>query len=98
MLEYNLDDAEALLERNLNAAKKSVETVEEDLGFLRDQTTTIEVNMARIYNWDVKRRQSQQPSISKSWWRHYVSNCRFKRYRYLVTYIPSYFTLYSALL
>ena len=72
MLEYNLDDAEALLERNLSAARKSLETVEEDLGFLRDQTTTIEVNMARIYNWDVKRRQSQQASTSKSWWRHSV--------------------------
>ena len=71
MLEYNLDDAEALLERNLSAARKSLETVEEDLSFLRDQTTTIEVNMARIYNWDVKRRQSQ-PSTSKSWWRHSV--------------------------
>jgi len=31
--------------------------VEDDLGFLRDQTTTTEVSMARVYNWDVKRRQ-----------------------------------------
>ena len=66
MLEYNLEDAEALLERNLSAAHKTLETVEDDLGFLRDQTTTIEVNMARIYNWDVKRRQSQQASTSQT--------------------------------
>jgi len=26
------------------------------LGFLRDQTTTTEVSMARVYNWNVKRR------------------------------------------
>lgn len=68
MLEYNLDDAEALLKKNQEVAIKSLEQVEEDLGFIRDQTTTIEVNMARVYNWDVKRRQaatsSQQTSAS----------------------------------
>ncbi len=68
MLEYNLDDAEALLERNLSAARRSLTHVEDDLGFLRDQTTTVEVNMARIYNWDVKRRQttSQTPGAASS--------------------------------
>ena len=45
MLEYSLDDAQALLQRNLEAAKKSLEQVEEDLGFIRDQTTTIEVSI-----------------------------------------------------
>ena len=45
MLEYNLDDADALLSRNLDAATKSLATVEEDLGFLRDQTTTTEVSI-----------------------------------------------------
>jgi prefoldin subunit 5 len=60
MLEYSLDDAVALLNKNKEAAFKSLSQVEEDLGFLRDQTTTVEVNMARVYNWDVKRRQSEQ--------------------------------------
>jgi len=63
MLEYSLDDAEALLNKNREAAVKSLTQVEEDLGFLRDQTTTIEVNMARVYNWDVKRRQAEQKSV-----------------------------------
>jgi len=45
MLEYNLDDAQALLERNLSAATKSLNQAEDDLGFLRDQTTTIEVSI-----------------------------------------------------
>nr|ACV72070.1 von Hippel-Lindau-binding-like protein [Phragmatopoma lapidosa] len=58
MLEYNLDDAQALLKKNCDAAITSLETVDKDLGFLRDQVTTIEVNMARVYNWDVKRRQA----------------------------------------
>ena len=60
MLEYTLDDAEALLTKNFTAAEKSLKTVDADLNFLKDQTTTIEVNMARVYNWDVKRRQAEK--------------------------------------
>jgi len=64
MLEYTIDDAEALLTKNLAAAIKSLDQVDEDLGFLRDQITTVEVNMARVYNWDVKRRQAAQGTSS----------------------------------
>jgi len=60
MLEYSLDEAQALLEKNLSQAKQALETVEEDLGFLRDQTTTTEVSIARVYNYDVKRRQAEK--------------------------------------
>uniref|UniRef100_A0A3Q3AZ09 Prefoldin subunit 3 n=1 Tax=Kryptolebias marmoratus TaxID=37003 RepID=A0A3Q3AZ09_KRYMA len=56
MLEYDIDEAQALLEKNLSTASRNLETLEEDLDFLRDQFTTTEVNMARVYNWDVKRR------------------------------------------
>jgi len=45
MLEYTLDDAELLLTKNHSAALKSLEVVDNDLGFLRDQTTTIEVSI-----------------------------------------------------
>jgi len=45
MLEYTLDDAELLLTKNHTAALKSLEIVDTDLGFLRDQTTTIEVSI-----------------------------------------------------
>lgn len=58
MLEYTLDDAQELLTRNIEAAKKNLGYIEHDLDFLRDQFTTTEVNMARVYNWDVKRRQA----------------------------------------
>ncbi|CAB4024025.1 Prefoldin subunit 3 [Paramuricea clavata] len=58
MLEYNIDEADKMLSRNLESAKKTLETVENDLGFLKDQYVTTEVNMARVYNWDVKRRQA----------------------------------------
>ncbi|KAL2079026.1 hypothetical protein ACEWY4_024770 [Coilia grayii] len=65
MLEYDIDEAESLLEKNLSTASKNLESVEEDLDFLRDQFTTTEVNMARVYNWDVKRR-SQENALKSS--------------------------------
>lgn len=58
MLEYTLEDAKNLLSKNIEQAKKNLGYVEHDLHFLRDQFTTTEVNMARVYNWDVKRRQA----------------------------------------
>ncbi|KAF9818078.1 hypothetical protein SFRURICE_011307 [Spodoptera frugiperda] len=62
MLEYTLEDAEKLLSSNMATAKKNLACVEHDLDFLRDQWTTTEVNMARVYNWDVKRRQAAKAS------------------------------------
>lgn len=59
MLEYDIDEAQALLEKNLSTASRNLETLEDDLDFLRDQFTTTEVNMARVYNWDVKRRSKE---------------------------------------
>jgi len=55
MLEYPLDEAEALLSKNLSAAKTNVEQLNTDLDFLRDQVTTTEVSMARVHNWRVKK-------------------------------------------
>ncbi|OXU31369.1 prefoldin subunit 3 [Nasonia vitripennis] len=60
MLEYTLDDAQELLTKNIQAAKKNLAYIEHDLDFVRDQFTTTEVNMARVYNWDVKRRQAER--------------------------------------
>lgn len=57
MLEYPLDEAKALLSKNLQSAKNNVASLSTDLEFLRDQITTTEVNMARVYNWDVQRRK-----------------------------------------
>ena len=57
MLEYTLDEAEELLSKNHSQAMKSMEQTDTDLDFLKDQITTTEVNIARVYNWDVKRRQ-----------------------------------------
>ena len=45
MLEYNIDEADKMLSRNLESAKKTLETVENDLGFLKDQYVTTEVSI-----------------------------------------------------
>uniref|UniRef100_A0A8C3CAR9 Phosphatidylinositol-binding clathrin assembly protein n=1 Tax=Cairina moschata TaxID=8855 RepID=A0A8C3CAR9_CAIMO len=66
MLEYDIDEAQALLEKNLSTATRNLDSLEEDLDFLRDQFTTTEVNMARVYNWDVKRRNKEDPSKNKA--------------------------------
>uniref|UniRef100_A0A8C0E1U7 Prefoldin subunit 3 n=1 Tax=Balaenoptera musculus TaxID=9771 RepID=A0A8C0E1U7_BALMU len=66
MLEYDIDEAQALLEKNLSTATKNLDSLEEDLDFLRDQFTTTEVNMARVYNWDVKRRNKDDPTKNKA--------------------------------
>ncbi|KAL7748664.1 peptide chain release factor 1 [Sorochytrium milnesiophthora] len=57
MLEYSVEEARSLLSDKLGQATTSLQQVEEDLEFLRDQITTMEVNTARVYNWDVKQRK-----------------------------------------
>jgi phage protein D len=52
-----LEEAEELLKSKLGTAKTSLNNAIEDLEFLRDQITTMEVNTARVYNWDVKQRR-----------------------------------------
>ncbi|KAJ4291069.1 peptide chain release factor 1 [Kalmusia sp. IMI 367209] len=60
MLAYPIPEAEALLKSKLDTAKKSLETCEEDMEFLREQITTLEVAFARVYNWDVAQRRKER--------------------------------------
>ena len=59
MLAYPLDEAISLLQNRLTGSEKSLTVLKEDLDFLRDQITTMEVNTARVHNWDVKRRREK---------------------------------------
>lgn len=68
MLEYPIQEASDLLNGKLDTARKSLAQVEEDLDYLREQITTMEVNIARVYNYDVKNRRDgkvKKPSISE---------------------------------
>ncbi|ODV72329.1 tubulin-binding prefolding complex subunit PAC10 [Cyberlindnera jadinii NRRL Y-1542] len=60
MLEYPIDEAEELLVEKLSTAKTNLEISEEDAEFLRENITTMEVNTARLYNWDVERRKKER--------------------------------------
>ncbi|PQE32410.1 prefoldin subunit protein [Rutstroemia sp. NJR-2017a WRK4] len=60
MLSYPIDEAEELLSTRLSAAKQSLANCEEDLDFLREQITTMEVATARVYNWDVTMKRKEK--------------------------------------
>ncbi|KAL7428738.1 hypothetical protein ACHAXH_002679 [Discostella pseudostelligera] len=57
MLEYTYDEALELL--------ISKQLVKEDLTFTRNQIITSEVNISRIYNWDVRRKREAKFAGSK---------------------------------
>lgn len=57
MLEYNYEDAISILTDNLNKAYEKAEQTRQDLAFLKNQITTSEVNIARVYNHSVRLRR-----------------------------------------
>ena len=65
MLSYKIPAAIALLRSKLEGAENSLSGVTEDLEFLREQITVMEVNTARVYNWDVKRRRDLREQESQ---------------------------------
>ncbi|KAG1809815.1 Prefoldin subunit 3 [Suillus plorans] len=60
MLSYKLSEAASLLRSKLDLAEASLKATIEDLEFMREQLTVMEVNTARVYNWDVKRRRERR--------------------------------------
>ncbi|KZZ92673.1 prefoldin subunit 3 [Ascosphaera apis ARSEF 7405] len=60
MLSYPIDEAEELLKNKLAAAETSLKNCEEDLEFMREQITTLEVATARVYNWDVVQKRKDK--------------------------------------
>jgi hypothetical protein len=60
MLSYNIPEAIDLLATKLKNAEASLHSLQDDLEFLREQITVMEVNTARLYNWDVVRRRERR--------------------------------------
>ena len=50
MVEYTYDDALKLLTKNLASAEARLAEADDDIDYLKDQITTSEVNIARVYN------------------------------------------------
>lgn len=53
MLEYSHQEAKDLLVKNLTNAELALQSTDEDLKFLKEQITTCEVNLSRVYNYTV---------------------------------------------
>jgi hypothetical protein len=66
MLEYSLQEADELLTKNQSLAIEKLSQIDLDLEFLRTQITTTQVNMARVFNWDVHRRKETQAKSAAS--------------------------------
>lgn len=60
MLSYPIPEAISLLRSKQEAASLTLSNTNEDIEFLREQVTVMEVNIARVYNWDVKRRRDRR--------------------------------------
>ncbi|KAL6732091.1 hypothetical protein Aduo_002889 [Ancylostoma duodenale] len=59
MVEYELDKAKELLEKNRGNVQKAVDELTSELAFVKDQITTTEVNIAHVHNYGVKKRQQK---------------------------------------
>ena len=53
MVEYTYQEAIVLLNKNLKNAEDKLKEADDDIDFLKDNLTTTEVNMARVYNQGV---------------------------------------------
>jgi prefoldin subunit 5 len=63
MLEYDLEEGYELLTTKKAKAEQSLKSTNALIDHVRENVTTIEVNMARVYNWDVKRRQAEKEKL-----------------------------------
>lgn len=60
MMEYPAAEAEELLRGNIDGAKKTIEQCDKDLEAIKSHIVTMEVNIARLFNYDVKMRKLQK--------------------------------------
>ena len=60
MVEYSYAEALDLLEKQLEHTIAKITELQEDLYFLRGNSITVEVNMARLFNHSVKLKKSSE--------------------------------------
>ena len=66
MVEYSYDDALKLLAMNLQNAEERLNETDNDIDYLKDQCTTSEVNIARIYNQGLHNKQNKEKEEAKA--------------------------------
>jgi uncharacterized protein YdcH (DUF465 family) len=57
MMEFDVREALALLESKDALVRKEMQSLAEDVDFLKDQITTMEVNIAKVHNHQVSQRK-----------------------------------------
>jgi prefoldin subunit 5 len=57
MVEYPLEEAEQLLQQQLDVCTGSLEAISKDMEATKDSLTITEVSIARVFNWDVEQRR-----------------------------------------
>ncbi|GMF00567.1 unnamed protein product [[Candida] boidinii] len=63
-LEYPLDEAMDMLTERLEIAENSKKVTLEDIEYLRENITTMEVNISRVYNWGVNLRKQKEKTAA----------------------------------
>ncbi|THH06851.1 hypothetical protein EW145_g3804 [Phellinidium pouzarii] len=68
MLSYKIPEAIELLRSKLSVSEQNLTNLSSDLEYLKEQVTIMEVNLARVFNWDVKRRrlQKEKDAVTRS--------------------------------
>lgn len=66
MVEYTYEEAIDLLQKQLEQTKFKIQELQEDLYFLRGNSITVEVNMARLFNHSVKLRKAKEIAEGKT--------------------------------
>ena len=66
MVEYTHADALVLLTKNLSNASEKLAETEDDLDYLKEQMTTMEVNIARVYNQGVANKKAAEEAKGPS--------------------------------
>lgn len=60
MLEYPVEEAKEVLDSNLKRCQEGLAANQTEWNSIRDCVTTTEVNIARVYNWDVEKRRKDK--------------------------------------
>ncbi|CAL2028279.1 unnamed protein product [Caenorhabditis brenneri] len=58
MVEYDLEDAKKMLDKNRGSVQKVVDELTNELAYIKDQITTTEVNISHIVNYGVNKRRA----------------------------------------
>ncbi|KAK5580270.1 hypothetical protein RB653_000285 [Dictyostelium firmibasis] len=62
MLEYSFEEAREVLRKNKDSVDLQLRESIQDLGFVKDQITTTDVNVSRVYNYDVIQKRKLKQS------------------------------------